>query len=98
VPIASPRKPTATSYIEIGFDSGAGTLLDGDTLKVEIGLIGNGGMQTQANDYSYVPTASGTQNAWDQCPAAPGGPKCAKYVSCVTDVYKDGILVWGTPP
>ena len=97
-PISSPTNPTATSYIEVGFDSGAGTLVDGDTVKVEIGLIGNGGMQTQTNDYSYLSTARGTQNEWDQCPIGPGGAKCAKYVSCMIDVYKDGTLVWGTPP
>jgi cellulose binding protein with CBM3 domain len=96
--IASPTNPTATSYIEVGFDSGAGVLLAGDTIKFEIGLVGNGGMQSQTNDYSYVSAARGTQNEWDQCPAGPGGPKCAKYVSCVIEVYKDGILVWGTPP
>jgi hypothetical protein len=96
-PIASPTNPMAASYLEVGFDSAAGMLPDGDTIKVEIGITGNG-PQTQTNDYSYVPTASGTQTQWDQCNSSPAGPSCAKYVSCVTTVYHDGALVWGTPP
>jgi hypothetical protein len=94
--IAAPT-PTATSYIEVGFDVGAGTLVDGDTVKVEIGLGGNGN-ETQSNDYSYLPAASGTQAQWDRCPSAPGNQACAKYVSCVTTVFIDGALAWGTPP
>jgi hypothetical protein len=94
----SPAKPTATSYIEIGFDSAAGTLADQDTVKVEVGLVGNQETATQTNDYSYVASATGNQQQWDNCPHAPGGPMCAKYVSCVTTVYQDGVLSWGTPP
>jgi hypothetical protein len=97
-PIASPAKPTATSYIDIGFDAGAGMLANGDSLKFEIGLVGATGLETQTNDYSYVAAASGTQQEWDQCPSGPATQKCAKYVSCVTTVYQNGALVWGTPP
>jgi hypothetical protein len=47
----------------------------------------------QANDYSFVAAATGSQAQWDGCP-----PQCDRFRSCLLTVYKDGSRVWGAPP
>jgi hypothetical protein len=86
---------TADHYLEITFDAGAGTVLDGDAVQVEVAFHAPGYTQSlnQSNDYSFLDGAMGTQAAWDQCPT-----QCAPFGSCVMTVYRDGVLVWGTPP
>jgi Cellulose binding domain len=90
-----PATATASSYIEITFDSGAGNVVPGDVLQVEAGIIHGQEPYNQTNDYSYSATNAGKQMEWDQCP---GAALCTKFRSCNLTVYKDGILVWGTPP
>jgi hypothetical protein len=91
-----PPATKADSYIEIGFDAAVGSLAAGDAVQVELGFQDAAGQnQTQTNDYSFSATASGTQHQWDSCP----GPQCdAKFTVCSTTVYRDDVLVWGTPP
>lgn len=92
---AIPPAPTADHDLETTFDSAAGVLLDGDSVQVEVGFHAPGFGQNlnQANDYSYIATATGTQAEWDLCPT-----QCSHFRSCVITVYKDGALVWGIPP
>jgi hypothetical protein len=92
--LANPT-PTADHYIEVTFDAAAGDLLNGDAVQIEVGVFAPGHAQNldQANDYSFVATATGTQTEWDMCP-----PQCAQFQSCVTTVYENGALVWGVPP
>jgi hypothetical protein len=92
---AMPATPTADHYLEVTFDPAAGTLLAGDSVQVEIAFFapGHGQNVNQANDYSFIASAAGTQAEWDQCPA-----QCAQFGSCVMTVYENGALVWGTPP
>jgi hypothetical protein len=87
--------PTADHYLETTFDTAAGVLLDGDSVQVEIAFHAPGFVQNlnQANDYSFIATATGTQAEWDLCPT-----QCASFHSCLMTVYKDGVLAWGTPP
>jgi hypothetical protein len=87
--------PTADAYLETTFDAAAGTLQDGDAVQVEVGFHAAGFSQTldQTNDYSYIAGAAGTQAEWDLCPS-----QCTKFHSCQMTVYRDGVLVWGTPP
>jgi hypothetical protein len=92
--LASPTA-TADHDLEITFDAGAGTLLDGDAVQVEVGYYAPGHDEdlNQSNDYSFVASASGTQAEWDLCPT-----QCAQFGTCVMTVYSNGALVWGTPP
>jgi hypothetical protein len=85
----------ADHYLETTFDPSAGDLLDGDSVQVEVAFHAPGFGQNlnQANDYSFVPTATGTQAQWDGCP-----PQCDRFRSCLLTVYKDGVLAWGAPP
>jgi hypothetical protein len=91
----APPTATADHYLDVTFDADAGTLLNGDSVQIEVGFYAPEHAQNlnQANDYSFVATATGTQAEWDLCP-----PTCAPFDSCVTTVYDDGALVWGTPP
>jgi hypothetical protein len=92
----SPR-PNADAYLRVAFASTVGLLAAGDAVQVEIGFhdVGYTRSQRQTNDYSYVASAGGTQSEWDGCP----GPQCeAKFTSCASTIYRDGVLVWGTPP
>jgi hypothetical protein len=92
----SPRT-NADSYLEIGFDATVGLLASGDAVQVEIGYhdVNFAAYLDQTNDYSYIPTATGTQAQWDTCP----GPRCpSTFTSCSMTVYRDDVLVWGTPP
>jgi hypothetical protein len=93
-PMVSPA-PNADSYLEFGFAAGAGNLAVGDAVQVELGFHAPAYDRnlSQANDYSYAPLA-GTQAQWDACP----GGACAKFRTCTITVYRDGVLVWGTPP
>jgi hypothetical protein len=86
---------TADHLLEVTFDAAAGALADGDSVQIEVGYFAPNHAQNlnQANDYSFVPAASGTQAEWDQCPS-----QCAAFHSCVMTVSRDGVLVWGTPP
>jgi hypothetical protein len=86
---------TADHYLDVTFDADAGTLLNGDSVQVEVGFYAPEHAQNlnQANDYSFVPTATGTQAEWNLCP-----PTCAQFDSCVMTVDDDGALVWGAPP
>jgi hypothetical protein len=97
VSVGALAAPTAAAdhYLEVTFDAGAGSVLDGDAVQVEVAFHAPGYAQSldQSNDYSFVPGAMGTQAQWDQCP-----PQCATFGSCTTTVYRDGLLVWGTPP
>ena len=92
---AIPATPTADHYLEVTFDTAVGALVDGDAVQIEVGFYApqHGQNLNQANDYSFVGTATGTQAEWDQCPT-----QCAQFGSCVMTVYRDGVLVWGTPP
>jgi hypothetical protein len=95
--LAIPATTNANAYLEIGFDAAVGSLAPGDAVQVELGFHdpGSGRTLTQTNDYSYRATAAGTQPEWDSCP----GPQCpAKFTSCAMTVYRDDVLVWGTPP
>ena len=95
--VAMPPKPGADSYIELGFSPNVGPLANGDALQVEPGYhdVAFARLSTQTNDYSYAATAVGTQADWDKCP----GPACeAKFTSCTVALFRDGVLVWGTPP
>jgi hypothetical protein len=85
----------ADSYLEFGFTQGAGDLAVGDAVQVELAFHAPGYDRNlvQANDYSYAPLG-GTQMQWDACP----GGACAKFHTCAITVYRDGVLVWGTPP
>jgi hypothetical protein len=85
----------ADSYLEFGFVAGAGDLAAGDAVQVEIAFHAPAYDRnlTQSNDYSYTPIG-GTQIQWDACP----GAACAKFRTCAITVYRDGVLVWGTPP
>jgi hypothetical protein len=89
--------PTATAdhYLETTFDASAGDLLDGDSVQIEVGYHAPdfGKDLNQANDYSFIASATGTQSQWDDCP-----PQCDRFQSCLMTVYKDGALVWGAPP
>jgi hypothetical protein len=90
-------KPDANAYLRVAFASTVGLLAAGDAVQVEIGFhdVGYSRNQTQTNDYSYAASAGGTQAEWDDCP----GPQCeAKFTSCALTLYRDGMLVWGTPP
>jgi hypothetical protein len=92
-----PARPGADAYLEVGFAPALGSLASGDAVQVELGFHDPAYARnvTQENDYSYAPTAVGTQAEWDSCP----GPQCnATFTSCAMTVYQDGALVWGTPP
>jgi hypothetical protein len=93
--VSMPPTPTADHFLEMTFAAAAGVLLDGDSVQVEVGFHAPGFGQNlnQANDYSFIATATGTQAEWDLCPT-----QCALFHSCLMTVYKDGALVWGTPP
>jgi hypothetical protein len=90
-----PSASGADSYLEFGFDATAGVLAPGDTVQVELAFHADlfDRNLTQDNDYSYTPIR-GTQAEWDACP----GGACAKFRSCTITAYRDGVLVWGTPP
>jgi hypothetical protein len=85
----------ADSYLEFGFDATAGALAAGDSVQVELGFHATlfDRYLTQDNDYSFAPNG-GTQAEWDRCP----GGSCAKFNTCAITAYRDGVLVWGTPP
>jgi hypothetical protein len=89
--------PTASAdhYLEVTFDAGAGELIDGDSVQIEVGFFAPTHDQSlnQANDYSFVAAATGTQAEWDLCPT-----QCAQFQSCVITVYENGTLVWGVAP
>ena len=92
-----PARPNADSHIAIGFAGSLGTLAPGDAVQVELGFHAPGYSLnlTQTNDYSYAAAAAGTQTQWNACP----GPQCdPKFTTCSLTVYRDGALVWGTPP
>jgi hypothetical protein len=93
--VSMPPTPMADHYLEMTFTPAAGILLDGDSVQVEVGFHAPGFGQNlnQANDHSFIATATGTQAEWDLCPT-----QCALFHSCLMTVYKDGALVWGTPP
>ena len=86
---------TADHYLEVTFDAGAGTLLAGDAVQIEVGYsaVNHAQNLNQANDYSFVAANTSTQAAWDLCPT-----ECAQFGSCVMTVYRNGALVWGSPP
>jgi hypothetical protein len=85
----------ADHYLETTFDPSAGDLLEGDSVQVEVSFHASdfGQNLNQANDYSFVATATGTQSQWDGCP-----PQCDRFRSCLLTVYRNGVLVWGAPP
>ena len=92
-----PARPKADAYLSIGFAASLGTLAVGDAVQVEIGFHDPNYARnlTQANDYSYAATATGTQSQWNDCP----GAQCeAQFTSCAITVHRDGALAWGTPP
>jgi Cellulose binding domain len=97
VTVSALATPTATAdhYLDVTFDADAGVLVNGDAVQIEVGFYAPEHAQNlnQANDYSFVATATGTQAEWDLCP-----PTCAQFESCVMTVYDDGALVWGAPP
>ena len=89
--------PNADAYLGIGFTTSLGTLAVGDAVQVEIGFHDPSYARnlTQANDYSYAATATGTQSQWNDCP----GSQCeAQFTICAVTVHLDGALAWGTPP
>ncbi len=90
----SPPSPTADTYVEVTFDSGAGFLDTGHTVEVEVQLRSSD-LFTQTNDYSFIAAASGTQQQWDACP---GAGNCTNYHSCLMTVLVSNELVWGFPP
>jgi hypothetical protein len=94
VPMNSPAS-TADAYVEVTFDSRAGNVDPGHTVEVEVQLAGTRGTPNQNNDYSYIASASGSQQRWDACPGPVG---CDVFRSCVSTVLVDDVLVWGTPP
>ena len=93
----NPMAATATAdhYLEVTFDAGAGALLAGDAVQIEVGYsaVNHSQNLNQANDYSFVAANTSTQAAWDLCPT-----ECAQFGSCVMTVYRNGTLVWGSPP
>jgi hypothetical protein len=91
----TPATATADHYLEVTFDAGAGALQSEDAVQVEVGFYAPAHDESldQANDYSFVASAAGTQAEWDLCPT-----QCAQFGSCVMTVYENGALVWGTPP
>jgi hypothetical protein len=91
----APATPTADHYLEITFDATAGAIATGDSVQIEPAFYApnHGETVTLTNDYSYIAGATGTQTDWDHCPTA-----CGAFGSCVMTVYRDGVLVWGTPP
>ncbi len=91
----TPATPSADHYLEVSFDAGAGDLATGDSVQIEVGFYAPDHAQNvdQANDYSYIPGATGSQAQWDLCPT-----QCTQFESCVITVYENGNLVWGAPP
>ena len=92
-----PARANANAYLSIGFAPSAGSLAAGDAVQVEVGFHDPDYARnlTQANDYSYGATATGTQSQWNDCP----GAQCeAKFATCAITLHRDSVLVWGTPP
>ena len=84
-------------FLQISFDSSLGSLAAGGNFEVEFGFHEPNYVQDfdQSNDYSYVPTATGTHAEWDLCPGA-GCP--SKFKTCKITAFVGGNLAWGTPP
>jgi hypothetical protein len=78
----SASKPTADTYLEIGFKSAAGSLAAGaSTGEIQSRFSkSDWSNYNQANDASYDGTASSYR------------------ASTTTTVYLDGVLIWGTEP
>jgi hypothetical protein len=85
----------ADSYLELTFLDGAGTLVAGDAVQVELSFHAAGYQRrvVQADDASFSSSAAGTQAEWDLCPGA-----CAKFGNDKLTLYDDGVRVLGTPP
>jgi hypothetical protein len=96
VPVGPPLA-NADRYIEISFDASSGTLAPAHSVEVEMQFRDSAATNmpsNKTNDYSYIATAIGTQAQWDACP----GGACTAFQSCLMTVYRNGTLVWGTPP
>jgi hypothetical protein len=92
----NPPASNADMYIEVSFDGGAENLNPGHAVEVEVELRGAGLTRpNQANDYSYIATANGTQAHWDSCPAS---GNCDAYHTCVMTALASDVLIWGYPP
>jgi hypothetical protein len=92
----NPAATNADTYIEVSFDGGAGNLNPGHAVEVEVELRGADlARPNQANDYSYIATATGTQAHWDNCPVS---GNCGTYQTCAMTVLANDVLVWGYPP
>jgi hypothetical protein len=85
-----------TAFVEITFDENAGRLDPGQVIEFEVEIRSQNGVDAYpTNDYSFLPTATGGQGQWDDCPLV---GDCVMFRSCRLTVYDEGRLLWGHPP